>query len=212
MEVSTTPVKWRVLARAHIDERARKVKVAVLEFSNSGSKPSKQLVNNTEDLQVHLATTQDPEYARLFVVEDLSRDVIEALGAKYDIDPQYFRSQIEDYLWYNTDDAWVELSGLPHIIKTRNYFNLRYMRARYFESENIINEGKDELGHWNVLRRVEEDLSWKLRALKKPEGPTVGLVRSKTALWIRRNKGDEKGIIGIHYRDKHNLKSSTKYL
>lgn len=38
---------------------------------------------------------------RLWVVEDLSREVIETLGHHYDIDPSFFREHILDYVWYN---------------------------------------------------------------------------------------------------------------
>lgn len=38
---------------------------------------------------------------RLWVVEDLSREVIEALGSHYDVDPSFFREHIVDYIWYN---------------------------------------------------------------------------------------------------------------
>lgn len=34
---------------------------------------------------------------RLYIGEDLSRDVIEALGEKFDIEPAFFREQIVDY-------------------------------------------------------------------------------------------------------------------
>lgn len=199
MEVGTSPIKWKVLTPAHIKERAERTRVAVFEFAQTGEAPLRTNIHNSENLRQRLSESdlkEDPVYARLFVVEDMSRDVIEALGAKYDIDPLYFRSQISDYLWYNTGDPWAELSDLPHIASKRNYYNIRYMRARYFESETAIEAAKGYLGHFNVLRRLEEDLSWKVRELKKPTGPTVGVVRSKTALWIRKNKNDEEGVIG----------------
>ncbi|CAG8953002.1 hypothetical protein HYFRA_00003192 [Hymenoscyphus fraxineus] len=120
----------------------------------------------------------DPAYARLFIVEDLSRD-------------------ISDYLWYKTKDPWVELPDLPHIVAERNYYNVRYMSVRYFETEKAIEDRKEQLGHFNVLRRLEEDLSWHVRELKKPNGPTVGVLRSKTALWIRKNKTAGEGVIRI---------------
>lgn len=41
---------------------------------------------------------------RLFVVEDLSREVIEQFGAKFDIDPHVFRAHIFDNIWYNIRD------------------------------------------------------------------------------------------------------------
>lgn len=197
--MGTSPIKWKFLTANHIKERAERTRVAVLEFPKSGEPPLRENIHSSEKLRQRLSASDlkdDPAYARLFVVEDMSRDVIEALGAKYDIDPLYFRSQISDYLWYNTGDPWVELNDLPHIASERNYYNIRYMRARYFESEKSIEAAKGHLGHFNVLRRLEEDLSWKVRELKKPTGPTVGVVRSKTALWIRKNRNEEEGVIG----------------
>jgi hypothetical protein len=196
MEVSTTPIKWKVLGIQDIEERAKKVKVTVIEYTDPPGKPTKTQINDTEALHSYLTSTAEPAYARLFVVEDLSRDLIEALGARYDVDPQYFRSHIEDYLWNKEDDPFTDLNCLPHHARTRNYFNVRYMRPRYFESEQTIQEGKSQLGHWNVLRSMDEDLSWRLRAINKPKGPTVGLVRSKTALWIRENKENHPGVLG----------------
>ena len=43
---------------------------------------------------------------RLFVVEDLSRDVIEAFGYHFKIDPSFFREHIVDYAWYNTSKKY----------------------------------------------------------------------------------------------------------
>lgn len=47
---------------------------------------------------------------RLFVVEDLSRNVIEALGNHFKIDPSFFREHIVDYAWYNTSEFSVTAS------------------------------------------------------------------------------------------------------
>jgi hypothetical protein len=122
--------------------------------------------------------------------------MIEALGAHYDIDPLFFRAQISDYLWYNVRDPWVELNDLEQIASERNFFNIRYMTPRYFSTEESINKAKDNLGSFNVLRRLEQDLSWKVRKARKPKGPTVGVVRSKASIWIRQNKTHDKGIVG----------------
>ncbi|CAG8959785.1 hypothetical protein HYFRA_00001692 [Hymenoscyphus fraxineus] len=201
MEVGTSPIKWKFLTEKNIKERAEKTKVAVLEFSKSGDEPMRKDFHLIGRLRDYVNETTDPEYARLFIVEDLSRDVIEILGAKYDIDPLYFRSQISDYMWYNTTDPWAELDDLPHIARERNYYNIRYMRARYFESYDHLDHAKKELGGWNVLRRMEQELGWRARNKLQKEraltDSTVGLLRSKTALWISQTKDDKKGIIGV---------------
>jgi len=201
MEIGTSPLKWKNLDKREIDERAKRTRLAVLDFSPT-SKPTRK---DWKDIQTSKGLTAllessafntDPEYARIIVVEDLSRDVIEALGAKFDIDPLFFRSQISDYLWFKTRDPWVELNDLEHIASERNYFNIRYMRPRYFTSEESINDAKSELGSFNVLRRMEQDLSWKVRKKRKPKGATVGVVRSKAGVWIRQNKSGENGVVG----------------
>jgi len=201
MEVGTSPLKWRNLDSKEIDNRAKRTRIAVLDFSPT-SQPTRQ---DWHDIQSSASLTkllagptlnQDPDFARIFVVEDLSRDVIEALGAHYDIDPLFFRAHISVYLWYNVRDPWVELSDLEQIASERNFFNIRYMRPRYFATEDSINKAKDNLGSFNVLRRLEQDLSWKVRLHRKPKGFTVGVVRSKTSIWIRKNKPNEKGIVG----------------
>jgi hypothetical protein len=198
MEVGTSPLKWRHLDQAEIENRAKRTRIAVLDFSLA-SATKRTDIQSSDRLRQLLADpnfNQGPAFARILVVEDLSRDVIEALGAQYDIDPLFFRSHISDYLWYNVKDAWVELNDLEHIARERNFFNIRYMRPRYFASEDSINKAIDNLGSFNVLRRLEQDLSWKVRKARKPKGHTVGLVRSKASLWIRNNKPDQKGILG----------------
>ena len=184
-----------------IEDRAKRTRIAVLDFSPTlePARTDWQDIQSSARLNQLLAEPafiQDPEFARIFVVEDLSRDVIEALGAHYDIDPLFFRAQISDYLWYNVRDPWVELNDLEQIASERNFFNIRYMRPRYFAAEDSINKAKDNLGSFNVLRRLEQDLSWKVRKHRNPKGPTVGVVRSKTSIWIRKNKPNEKGIVG----------------
>ena len=198
MEVGTSPLKWRNLDAKEIEARAKRTRIAVLDFSPT-SEPTRMDIQSSTKLTQLLDKTplnKDPDFARIFVVEDLSRDVIEALGAHFDIDPLLFRAQISDYLWYNVRDPWVELNDLEQIASERNFFNIRYMRPRYFATEDSINKAKDNLGSFNVLRRLEQDLSWKVRKQRKPKGPTVGVVRSKASIWIRNNKPNEKGVVG----------------
>ena len=198
MEVGTHPIKWKFITDEDTEARAKRTRVAMLEYSED-KKPTRKDIHSSEKLTQLLkdpAFNHNPEHARIFVVEDLSRDVIEAFGAQYDIDPLFFRSHIGDYLWFNTRDPWAELNDLDHIREERNFFNIRYMTPRYFRSEESIEKATKQLGLFNVLRRIEQELTWRIRKERKRDDTTVGVVRSKTSLWIRRNKPCETGVLG----------------
>ena len=203
MNVTTSPPKLRFLKDEDKAERASRTKVAALTFE-----PQKNVrranFSNIDDLTTFL----DPRHhdhnnvnATLFVVEDLSRDVIEALGSRFDVDPSFFRGHISDYTWNNIRDPWVELQPLDAYSRRQTYLHVRYVQTRYFRSEESLNKARWEAGGFNILRRVDKDGNWVPGA--DIEGSDVGLVRSRTSLWIRPNKSGETGVLGkesISYR------------
>lgn len=152
---------------------------------------------NIQDLSSALSgprCTNDGAHPRLFVVEDLSREVIEAFGARFDVNPLFFRGHISDYMWYNTRDPWVELPDLDIASRKRSFMHVRYVHTRYFRDEGSLRRAKWEAGGFNVLRRVDKEGNW-VPGLDMPNSD-VGLVRSRTSLWIRPNKPGEKGVLG----------------
>ncbi|KAL9103295.1 MAG: hypothetical protein Q9163_001637 [Psora crenata] len=197
MRVTTSPPRLRGLKPEDQMERASRTKVACLTWDANGAVSRSDFVQ-IDSLTGFLAdSVKDKEnvYARLFVVEDLSRDVIEALGTRFDIDPSFFRSHIADYMWYNTRDPWVELPDLDLTSRKRSYLHVRYVQTRYFRSEESLVKARQEAANFNVLRRVDKDGNWV--AGVDTAGSDVGLVRSRTSLWIRPNKNGETGLIGI---------------
>lgn len=82
----------------------QRTKVHLLEYPKEGSGVEEVRCHDTETLKDCLSSLSENESVktRLFVVEDLSRDVIEALGSHFKIDPSFFREHIVDYAWYNT--------------------------------------------------------------------------------------------------------------
>ncbi|KAG9240821.1 hypothetical protein BJ878DRAFT_264603 [Calycina marina] len=199
MEVGTFPYKWKFLCQNDIDDRAKRTRIAILDL-HSGKAPTRIDLQTSDSLTRLLSDpgfNHNPVHSRIFVVEDLSRDVIEALGSQYDIDPLFFRRHILDFLWYNTRDPWTELPNLAHITQEKNYFNIRYMVPKYFQSQESVEAAVEQLGGYNVLRRLEQELSWKVRKLRNIKGSSVGVLRSKTSLWIRKNKPDESGTLAI---------------
>lgn len=84
----------------------------MLEYPKQTGEVVKTDINNAETLKEYLSEPRnDPSVKlRLFVVEDLSREVIEALGSKFDIDPSFFREHLVDYVWYNVSKSPRQMS------------------------------------------------------------------------------------------------------
>ena len=196
MKVTTAPPKQKFLDEQDRREKASRTKVAMLTFEPNAA-VQRVDCSNINDLSMALNGPQnahDNVHARLFVVEDLSRDVIEALGTRFDVDPLFFRGHISDYMWHNTRDPWAELPDLDITSRQRSYLHIRYVQTRYFRSEESLRRAKWEAGGFNVLRRVDKDGNW-VPDVDIPNSD-VGLVRSRTSLWIRPNRPGQKGALG----------------
>ncbi len=130
---------------------------------------------------------------RLFVVEDLSRDVIEALGSKLDIEPAFFREQIVDYAWCNIRDRWQDPPGLRVAEGHRRWVQLRYVTARYYKTSASFDRGYEEAESFNVLRRPDDDLNNK--AIWDEKKAIVSIMRTRASFWLRKAEGG-KGAVG----------------
>ncbi|KAI1435797.1 hypothetical protein GGR50DRAFT_288608 [Xylaria sp. CBS 124048] len=139
---------------------------------------------------------EDPSLQfRLYVVEDLSRDVIEMLGTKFNVEPDFFRAQIADFAWYNVCDRWRIPPLLDITSRSQNWLQLRYVTARYFRSKESFQSSFKQADAFNVLRRVDDDLSNK-SAWDEPDA-IVGLTRSRAALWLQPEPILKEPRIGI---------------
>ncbi|KAI1380840.1 hypothetical protein F4677DRAFT_200072 [Hypoxylon crocopeplum] len=201
MEVTTSPTKWQLIKglpyekRMKIqEERAERTNVAIFDFVSKQPAPTERRITNRGDLADCLGEPGTPGATRLYVVEDLSRDVIELLGSKLDIDPLFFREHINDYLWYNTRDPWVELPDLDIVSRTRPYFRLTYLQPRYFKTQESFRKAKKQAGLFNILRRLDVDGDH--ASLFDEDSATVALVRSKASLWIR-PASDTQPAVGV---------------
>ncbi|KAI8963719.1 hypothetical protein F5Y11DRAFT_346169 [Daldinia sp. FL1419] len=199
MEVTTSPTKWQLirgLSPHRLNEiqteRARRTNIAAIDLISGQPAPIINYIKTPESLAQSLDQQAVPGVSRLYVVEDLSRDVVENLGTKLDIDPLFFREHINDYTWYNTRDPWVELPDLDIVSRDRPYFHLTYTQPRYFKTVEDLEEAHRQAGMFNVLRRLDSD--------NEHESPfddkraTVALVRSKASLWIRPATASQQAI------------------
>jgi len=89
---------------------------------------------------------------RLFVVEDLSREVIEQLGYCFDIDPEFFLAHLSNHAWYNIRDPLWNPPSKNVDTARRDWYSLCFSRARYFPSHRLFNECQQAFGLFNVDR------------------------------------------------------------
>ena len=187
MRVTTAPPKWQLLSPEDKKERASRVKVALLDFrANSVTRNDISTAAQLRELSSDFPTAQDGLLSRFFVVEDLSRDLIEILGLNLDVDPMFFREHISDYLWYNTRDPWIELPDIDLVSRKRSHFHVSYSPTRYFRTHRDLSLARMEAGGFNVLRRINRDAIWVPGA--DIPGSEVVLLRRKISFWLQPRK------------------------
>jgi Mg2+ and Co2+ transporter CorA len=205
MEVGTTPLRWEeVRDLKQQEERVNKTSITYVEYqSDTASKPQEIPITSPTALRELLDSLSHERGKetplRLFVVEDLSRQVIELLGSRFDIDPMFFRDQVDDYVWHNVRDPWATPPSLQSNMKHRQWFQMRNVRLRYYKTRKELQEAWKEANTWNVQRRPDDDVNhWKFA---DSEDAVVSTMRTRTALWVGKDKQCGNGTVGILLTD-----------
>lgn len=195
MQIGTHPERWKNLhAPAENWEKNRnvrleKMKIRRLDYYDKETTPgiadfdSEKQLNAAEKLAQDLTKIDDKVKFRLYVVEDLSSDVIEVLGSGLDIEPSFFRAHIVDYAWYNVRDRWRDPPNLDIMARQQNWIQLRYVTARYFESREDFVVAVEEAEKFNILRRPDDDIS--NNSWWDAKDAIVGLTRSRATFWLK---------------------------
>lgn len=198
MQIGKIPRNWKEDRQAHKDM----VKIRVLEYFQddrqaqathsidaSKCRPGHGIEDLTGQFQNNVS---DGAHFRLYVVEDLTSDVVEVLGSEFGIEPDFFRAHIVDYAWYNIRDRWRDNQPLELVRRRRNWWQIRYVTTRYFEDENGFNEAVNEAKNFNILRRPDNDKSRGWWDISRLEGATthcrsavVALTRSRATFWLK---------------------------
>lgn len=190
-------IKIRVLEYFE-DERQPQ---AVHSIDSSDGKPGGEAHSLTD--QFEAKRTKDAAF-RLYVVEDLSTAVIELLGSELKIEPDFFRAHIVDYAWYNIRDRWRDNQPLELFRRQRDWWQIRYVTARYFEDEKGFEEAAREAKEtFNILRRPDNDKSrgwWDIpgdaSAGHRGTSAAVALTRSRATFWLKPDVPEKETAIG----------------
>lgn len=202
MQIGRIPRDWGqplVSNKLEQQERWSRASISALEYSQGGvkmipiaSRKSKGLDIGTLRTKLNSGYSPDASF-RLYVVEDLSRNVIEALGTEFNIDPDFFRAHIVDYAWYNVRDRWREAQPLELARGRRNWFQLRYVTTRYFENKDEFKRAGDEAKTFNILRRPDDDHS---KGWWDSEEAVVALTRCRATFWLKPKGPQNSTAIG----------------
>lgn len=200
MQIGRIPRDWEnAFIPDNQQERWAQANICVLEYSQSAVE-TRYITSNgkiplkIEDLRskLHEHTSKDASF-RLYVVEDLSRNVIETLGTEFGIEPDFFRAHIVDYAWYNTRDRWREAQPLEVVRGRRNWFQVRYVTTRYFEKKADFVQASDEAKDFNILRRPDDDQS---KGWWDSKEAVVALTRSRATFWLKPKGPQNSTAIG----------------
>lgn len=197
MQIGSIPRDWAKSLRPkddqdrqHQQKRWARTNICVLEYSQERAAVKERRIPTaqggylgTEDIRRELRTdvSEDASF-RLYVVEDLSRNVIEALGTEFEIDPDFFRAHIVDYAWYNVRDRWREAQPLEQLRGRRSWFQFRYVTTRYFESMDQFTRANKEANDFNILRRLDDDNS---KGWWDSKEAVVAMMRARATFWLK---------------------------
>ncbi|KAM0496394.1 hypothetical protein ACHAQF_001595 [Verticillium nonalfalfae] len=164
MNIGTVTARWQEKA-AENDPGPRagrllRTNVCLLEYCRDQKPPQCTLYKTRDSLKAGLAGLKPDQNLtlRLFVVEDLSQTVIEALGYKFGVEPDFFREHLYAYAWNNPRDPWKDAATLEVDLEQRRWFQIRFPRARYFQKDTTYSkDARGEEIKFNVERRADDD-------------------------------------------------------
>jgi len=125
--------QWHQLR--HLDDFMSKpkdhdFKVAVVDFDDAGGSIWKEFTK-VPPLSDFLDCVPDgPIWSRLLIVEDPSRTLIEMLGSRYDLDPEFFSMHVVNHHWFGMCSSLETIPSSKGTIHEQSFLRMRYVEAR----------------------------------------------------------------------------------
>ena len=207
MEVSTCLIRHEHLSTHESErgERAHRVRVTQVDLKQGQAPITKEFTD-----VFSLAQSLEPEHQeannpniRIYIVEDLSRDVIELLGSTFNVDPHVFRYHVNDFMWNTITGDGPERKHLDLVTRKWSHFTLPYLRPRYYRITSSFEKATQQAEGFNVLRQLDSDRSWE--NMRDEKGAAVTLMRAKVSLWTKPRSSVDQGVIGSYSKDKQTL-------
>jgi hypothetical protein len=204
MEVSTSPIRWQELKDdpTQREERWKKTNITLLDYS-PGQTSLTRSIKDVDRLKEVLAelpvshTTPENKQAplRIFIVEDLSRQVIELLGSRFGVDPLFFREHIECHSWQGVRDPWATTPDLTSNVRRRPWFSVRNLRLRYHRTKASFSKAYSETASWNIKRRCEDDGNY--FKYQDHADAVVAMTLTCSTIWVGKDTSWSEAPVGI---------------
>ena len=167
----------------------------VLEFQTDQVLP--QVFGSVDELRQYLNKTTDSTTSakplhRLFILEDIQIDYVEALGSSLGVDPLVFAEQMNT--WNFTDVKSVGHRALPSLMRPEKAFNLRYYELRALPPRQGLPVYSNKMTFAANRRYYEAWIN-----IDGPSMPTVqhaGFVRRCASFWTSQNMNDLSDTTG----------------
>jgi hypothetical protein len=164
-----------------------KARIAVLDFCDTGI-TSQGTFDQADKFSTFLDQVQRKGSTRLFLVEDLSRDIVEILGSRFDVDPAFFAWHVGGMGWFSRRSSPSTVPGSQSSSREQSFVKFRYLEARpvlgRYDGQPV--ERYPCLDS-NVLRKVS---IMKLASLQH----AIGMARRQITMWMNPVGGNWIGL------------------
>ncbi|KAF2259422.1 hypothetical protein CC78DRAFT_621077 [Lojkania enalia] len=158
-----------------------------------------------EYLEAHPAKeSHEQKQRRLFILEDLEPDYVDALGDHLGVDPLVFSEQMNT--WNFTDSRSIPHRGLPSISLPNQSFTLRYYEIRTLDDPSSVNQKKFQMTFAINRRRYERWRDIDLPSFSNSVDKRHAFIRRCASFWTSQEEIDcaPKGNAGKRGNDKRN--------
>jgi hypothetical protein len=162
------------------------LQIAVVDFSGDGSALQGQF-GNADALSAFLTKCPQEGVSRLFLVEGLSRDLVEFLGTELDVDPAFFTSHLWGLDWFPRRSSSSTVPCSLSSARQQSFIRFQYLEARQIKEVPGRPPGIARHPSWdtNILRKISIH---KLASTQYPIGfarrhTTIGMKAFDTKYW-----------------------------
>lgn len=122
------------LRRAQGTSHAERSRASVLELSTG--RPVHKPFHSSIDLENYLTSSVQEPQNRLYILEDISTNYVEAFGSHFSIEPSFWARHLRTTNWETSTTAG-KVTPLPSMKKDGDIWSLVYVEATYLEGTRL---------------------------------------------------------------------------